>query len=87
VNHFKSQAGDPLHEPGKGGRIGQLGAKGRAARTDGDFAVVEFRTQYRARLAGESDLIGSWLHQGYPSRSAVPYEVTMPGARACVITT
>jgi hypothetical protein len=30
------------------------------------------RAQYRARLAGESDLIRSWLHQGFPSRSAFP---------------
>jgi len=88
MHHFKPETGDPLHQPGKGCRIGQLGAKGRGARTDGDFTVVEFRAQDRACLAGESDLIGSWLHQGL--RLAVSClqvcAVSVPGACACVIT-
>jgi hypothetical protein len=86
VHHFKPEAGDPLHEAGKGCRIGQFSAKGCAARADGDFAVVELCPQYRARLAREGDLIRSWLHQGDPSRSAVLCAVSVPGARACVIT-
>jgi hypothetical protein len=57
VDHFKPEAGDALHEPGEGCRIWQLGAKGCRARAYGDLAVVEFRAQRGARLAGEGDLI------------------------------
>jgi hypothetical protein len=57
VDHFKPEADDPLHEPGKGCLIWQLGAKGCGARADGDLAVVEFRAQRGTCLAPESDLI------------------------------
>jgi hypothetical protein len=57
VDQFKPEAGDPLQEPGEGCLIGQLSAKGRRARADGDLAVVEFRAQCSARLAAERDLV------------------------------
>ena len=43
VDDFEPETGYPLHEPGQGGLIGQLGAKSRRARTDGNRAVVELR--------------------------------------------
>jgi hypothetical protein len=58
VDDFQPQAGDPLHEPGQGGLIRQLGAKGRHIRADGDLAVIEFRAQRGACLAREGDLVG-----------------------------
>jgi hypothetical protein len=57
VNHLKPEAGDPLHEPGKGSLIRQLGTKGGRARAHGELAVLEYRAQRSAGLAGESDLI------------------------------
>jgi len=57
VDQFKPEAGDPLHEPGQGGLIWQLGAKGCRARAYGDLAVVEFCAYGGARLTGESDLV------------------------------
>ena len=85
--HFKPETGDPLHEPGKGRRIGQFGAEGCAARADGDFAVVEFRAQHAARLAREGDLIRLWLHPGLSlTVSCLMCAVSVPGALACVIT-
>ena len=44
VDDCKPETGYPLNEPGQGGLIGQLGAKGRRVRTDGDRAVVELRS-------------------------------------------
>lgn len=58
VDDFKPEAGDPLHQPGKGCLIWQLGAKGCGARAYGDLAVVEFRAQRGTRLAAERDLVG-----------------------------
>jgi hypothetical protein len=43
VDDFKPETGYPLNEPGQGGLIGQLGAKGRRVRPDGNRAVVELR--------------------------------------------
>jgi hypothetical protein len=43
VDDFEPETGYPLHEPSQGGLIGQLGAKGRRARTDGNRAVIELR--------------------------------------------
>ena len=42
VHHFKSEAGDSLHQPHEGTLIWQLGAEGRRARAYGDRAVVKF---------------------------------------------
>jgi hypothetical protein len=57
LDDFEPEAGDPLHKPGEGCRVWQLRAKGGGARADGDLAVVEFRAQRGACLAGEGDLI------------------------------
>jgi hypothetical protein len=57
VDDFKPEAGDPLHEPGKGCLIWQLGAEGCGAWAYGDLAVVEFRAQRGTRLAAERDLV------------------------------
>ena len=56
-DYFEIEAGDPLHKPGQGCLIWQLGAKGCRARADGDLAVVEFRAQGAACLTRESDLV------------------------------
>jgi hypothetical protein len=57
VDQLEAEAGDPLHEPGKGSLIGQLSAKGCGARADSDLAVIELRPQCGARLTRESDLV------------------------------
>ena len=57
VDQLEAEAGDPLHEAGKGPLIGQLSIKGCRIRAYGDLAVIEFRAQRRAGLARESDLI------------------------------
>jgi hypothetical protein len=56
-DYFEVEAGDPLHEPGQGCLIWQLGAKGCRAWAGGDLAVVEFRAQRGTCPAGEGDLI------------------------------
>jgi hypothetical protein len=56
-DYFEVEAGDPLHKPGQGCLIWQLGAKGCRNWADGDLAVVEFRAQRGTCLAAESDLI------------------------------
>jgi hypothetical protein len=70
VDDFKPEAGDPQYEPGQGGLIGQLGAKGRRGPAYGDRAVIEFRVQRGTRLPGESDLICLGSHQGYALQPA-----------------
>src|SRR5215831_1548593 len=67
VDHLQPEAGDPLHEPGESSLIGQLSAKGRGARADGDLTVLELRPQRGTRLAGEGDLVYLWSHQGHAS--------------------
>ena len=57
VDYFELEAGDPLHEPGQGCLVGQVGAKGCGAWADGDLAVVEFGAQRGTCLAGEGDLV------------------------------
>src|SRR5262245_2833421 len=57
VEDFESKAGDPLHELGERGLVGQVGAERSCARARGDRAVVELRAQDSVRLAGESDLV------------------------------
>jgi hypothetical protein len=56
-DYFEIEAGDPLHKPGQGCRVWQLGAKHRRTGANGDLAVVEFRPQRGTCLAAESDLI------------------------------
>jgi hypothetical protein len=56
-DYFEVEAGDPLHKPGQGCLIWQIGAKGCRTWANGDIAVVEFRAQRGACLAAESDLI------------------------------
>lgn len=70
VDHVKPEAGDPLHEPGKGPPIRQFSAQGRGAVAHGDLAVVELRRQRGARLTDESDLIRLWFHQDRAPQSA-----------------
>jgi hypothetical protein len=62
VNDFRPKAGDPLHEPGEGSRVGQLGTEGGGIRACGDVAVVELCAQRFAGLAGDGYLIRIWLH-------------------------
>ncbi len=70
VDDFKPEAGDSHYEPGQGGLIGQLGAKGRRGRAYGDRAVIEFRVQRGTRPPGESDVICLGSHQGYALQPA-----------------
>jgi hypothetical protein len=62
IDHFKPEAGDPLQQPSEGSLIGQFGAENRGTATYSDFAVIEFRAQCTARLAGERDLVCPWSH-------------------------
>lgn len=71
IDHDKSQADDPLHQPGEGSLVRQLGAEDGRVRACGDLAVVELRAQRSARLATESDLIRVWSHWDYASQSVV----------------
>lgn len=64
VDHFKPEAGDPLHEPGESSLVGQLCVKACGARVYGDLAVIELCAKCGARLPYESDLIHLWSHQG-----------------------
>jgi hypothetical protein len=57
ADYFEVEADDPLHKPGQGCLIWQLGAKDCRAWANGDLAVVEFRAQRGTCLAPESDLI------------------------------
>ena len=68
LGYFEVEADDPLDEPGQRALIWQIGAKGRRARAQDDFAVVEFRAHRGARLAREGDLVHS--HQDYPLQHA-----------------
>ena len=43
VDDLKPEAGDPLHQPGEGSLIWEIGAKGGCAWTYRDLAVVKFR--------------------------------------------
>jgi hypothetical protein len=86
MDQFEPQAGDPLHEPGEGCLIGQLGAQGGDAQAYIDLAVVEFRAQCRARFTRESDLVSSCSHYGQPRSPPVQRAVSLPGGRVIVIT-
>ena len=81
LGNFEVEAEDPLDEPGQRALIRQIGAKGRRARAQDDFAVVELCAHRRASLAGEGDLVHS--HQDYPP-SACLFRclVSLPGAGA-----
>jgi hypothetical protein len=85
VDHFKPEDGDPLHEPGEGSLIGQLGVQGGRAWAGDDLAIIEFRAHSGAGLAGESDVIS--LQNGYVS-SVRWYMCTssVPDEWLCVIT-
>ena len=54
VDHFKPQLGEPLHEPGQGGLIGQFRAEGSRAAAQAYLAVIEFGLQGAARLDRKS---------------------------------
>ncbi len=43
VDDFEPETGDPLHQPGQGPLIWQLGTEACRVRADADLAVVEFR--------------------------------------------
>jgi len=64
VDDLKPEFGDPLHKPREGSLVGQLGAECSCIRAQADFAVVELRAERSVRLAGESDLVGTWWHGG-----------------------
>jgi hypothetical protein len=68
LGYFEVEADDPLDEPGQRALIRQIGAKGRRTCPPDDFAVVEFCTHGRTRLAGEGDLVHS--HRDYPLQHA-----------------
>lgn len=46
VDDFKPKAGDPLHQPGEGSRVGQFGMEGGRIRACGDVAFVELCAQH-----------------------------------------
>ena len=62
VDEFEAEAGDPLQQSLQGALVYEPGMKRGGAAAHADFAVVEFRAQQVARLAGEGDLVWSWLH-------------------------
>ena len=78
---FKPKAGDPLHEPGEGSLVGQLGAEGGCVRARGDFAVVELCAQRSVCLAGESDLVDVWRHWAWPRSRSLTLAASVPGGR------
>jgi len=57
MDDFQPQSSDPLHESGQGGGIWKFDTEGRCGRANSDFTIVEFRAQYGASLAVESDLV------------------------------
>jgi hypothetical protein len=65
IDHFKAEAGDPLQQPGEGSPIRQLGAENRGTALPSDFAVIEFRAQGAASLAGERNFVRLWSHYGH----------------------
>jgi hypothetical protein len=65
VDDFQSKAGDPLHELGERGLVGQVGAERGCALARRDRAVVELRAQYSICLAGEGDLVCVCPHWDY----------------------
>ena len=85
LGYFEVEANDPLDEPGQRALIRQIGAKGRRTHPPDDFAVVEFCTHGRTRLARKGDLVHS--HQDYPP-SACWFRcvVSLPGALGRVLT-
>jgi hypothetical protein len=79
VDNFKPKAGDPLHQPGEGSWVGQVGTEGSRVRACGDVAVVELCSQRFVGLAGEGDLIRVWSHGDYASESVVDAAASVPG--------
>jgi hypothetical protein len=59
---LKPKAGDPLHQPEEGSRVGQFGTEGGRIRACGDVAVVELCAQRFAGPAGEGHFIRIWSH-------------------------
>ena len=87
VDQFEAEAGDPLHQSLESALIRAFGAQRGRVRAHADFAVVKFCPHYRARLAGESDLVCSCLHHFAASQPAISHGApSMPGGRACVLT-
>ncbi len=85
LGNFEVEADDPLDEPGQRALIRQIGAKGRRARSQDDFAVIELCAHRRARLAREGDLVHP--HQDYPpSACRFRYPVSVPGGWGRVLT-
>jgi hypothetical protein len=81
VEDLKTEADDPLDQPGQGRLIGQLGAECGRLRARDDLAVVELRTQRSASRAAETDLIREWSHWDYASPSMVNDGVSVSGGR------
>src|SRR5271167_4653762 len=71
VDDFKPKSGDPLHEPGEGSHVGQLGAEGSRVRAGGDLAVVELCAQRSVGLADKGDLVCAWWHWDCSSQLVV----------------
>ena len=86
MDQFKPEAGDPLHQPGQGSLIWQLGAKGGRARTYGDLAVVEFRAQCGAGLAVKVTSYVCDRSTVRPRSLLVQRAASVPGGWVCVIT-
>src|SRR5690242_5429758 len=86
VYDVKPQAGNPEHEPGQGGLIGQLSAKGGRARAHVDLAVVEFSADRGAGLAREGDLVSMWTHLFHASKLLIQRAASLAGGAICVIT-
>jgi hypothetical protein len=86
MDDFEPESGEPLHKPGEGGGIWELGIEGRRARAYDDFAVIEFCAQYGARLASESDLIHLRSHWDcVPQLARLPLVASLPGGSGPVV--
>ena len=71
MSDLKPKPGDPLHQPGQGSRVGQLGAKRGGVPACGDRAVVELCAQRSVCPASESDLICVLSHWDIASQLVV----------------
>src|SRR4029077_9758263 len=86
VYDVKPQTGNPEHERGQGGLIGQLSAKGGRARPHVDLAVVEFSADRGAGLAREGDLVSIWTHLVHASKLLIQRAASLAGGAVRVIT-
>jgi hypothetical protein len=86
VDEFEAESADPLQESLERALIQEPGMQRGRVWAHADLAVVEFRPQQAARLAGESDLVWSPLHRCAPrSPVSITRAASMGGGLADVI--